>query len=152
LVVGAEIILRVATETDAQKLFDWRNDPLTRANSIEMSPVPWDDHIRWLAASLTRADRELLIAERDRESVGTVRLDYSDADCELSWTVAPEWRQQSIGKQMVGMAIRRARKALLKAEIKLDNEPSRRIARALGFSEGRHRNGLATWSYTRKDD
>jgi RimJ/RimL family protein N-acetyltransferase len=146
------IILRRATDADAQKLFEWRNDLLTRANSKNVSFVPWEDHVRWLVASLVRSDRELVIAEHDGEAVGTVRFDYSDADCELSWTVAPPWGGRRIGKQMVELAIRSARIRTLKAEIKLDNEASQRIVRALGCIEGQHHDGLAIWNYTRKDD
>jgi RimJ/RimL family protein N-acetyltransferase len=146
------MILRPATKVDAQKLFDWRNDPLTRGNSLNSAPLSWKHHIQWLTASLTSPDRDLLIAECQGKAVGTIRLDYSDIDCQLSWTVAPEWRQRGIGRRMVEMAVRRARIATLKAEIKMDNEPSLRIVRALGFSECERGDGLTVWKYTRKAD
>src|SRR5437879_8578358 len=99
------MILRGANELDAERLFDWRNDPLTRANSLNTDLVTWADHTRWLSASLTRPDRDLLIAERDGQALGTVRIDYLADSRELSWTVAPECRQQGIGKQMVRLAV-----------------------------------------------
>jgi RimJ/RimL family protein N-acetyltransferase len=144
------MILRRATEADAQRLFDWRNDPATRGNSRSMAPVSWADHVRWLTASLTNSARELLVAERQGEAVGTVRLDYSDTDCEISWTVAPERRGHGIGKEMIGLAIGNARVAKLRAEIKLDNEPSQRIVRSLGFVESERRSDLAVWRYVRE--
>jgi RimJ/RimL family protein N-acetyltransferase len=147
------MILRPATETDAQVLFDWRNDFITRQSSRNTAVVLWEDHLRWLMRSLTQPNRELLIAECNGEAVGTVRLDYSESDCELSWTVAPDRRQQGISKEMVRLAVQRVRPGVvLKAEIKTDNEPSQRIIRALGFTEEQHRNGLAMWSYIREDD
>lgn len=148
---GPQMILRQATEADAQILFEWRNDPLSRKNSRNTEPVPWESHIHWLATSLTNPERDLLIAECDGEPVGTIRLDYSSTDCELSWTVAPDRRRQGFAKEMVSLAIRKARVATLKAEIKFDNEPSQRVARALGFIEGQHHDGLAIWNYTRKE-
>jgi RimJ/RimL family protein N-acetyltransferase len=146
------MILREANELDAKRLFDWRNDPLTRANSLNTDLVTWVDHTRWLSTTLKRTDRDLLIAERDGAALGTVRIDYFAHSCELSWTVAPEYRQQGFGKQMVRLAVLVARMANLTATIKPDNESSERIVRALGFIEGPRRNGLAVWHYTRKAD
>jgi RimJ/RimL family protein N-acetyltransferase len=143
------MILRAANELDAQRLFEWRNDPLTRANSSNTDLVTWTDHTRWLSRTLRRPDRDLLIAERDGQPLGTIRIDYLADSCELSWTVAPEYRQQGLGKQMVRLAILVARVPDLTATIKPDNEPSEHIVRALGFTQSSHRNGLAVWRYAR---
>lgn len=117
--------LRPATIEDAQILFDWRNDPLTRESSISTDPVAWDDHVRWLEASLSNPNRELLVAEIDGVPVGTVRLDDG---VELSWTVAPSQRGKGIGKQMVSLVERGSI-----ARIKRSNVASQRIAGAAGF-------------------
>lgn len=127
------LILRAATEADARRLFDWRNDPLTRNNSLESGLVSWDDHQRWLAAALARPDRRLLVAEQEGEAVGTVRLDQGAEGCELSWTVAPAQRGRGVGKAIVAAATALAGPGALIARIKRGNAVSLRIAEACGF-------------------
>ena len=91
--------LRPATLEDAERLFQWRNDSLTRAQSLQQQPVEWQAHLQWLQASLQNPDRQLYIAESaalagQEQSLilGTVRADRTDGEYELSWTVAPEQR------------------------------------------------------------
>jgi UDP-2,4-diacetamido-2,4,6-trideoxy-beta-L-altropyranose hydrolase len=127
------LILRAATEADARRLFDWRNDPLTRNNSLETGQVSWEEHRRWLAAALARPDRRLLVAEYDGEVVGTVRLDQHTEGCELSWTVAPAQRGRGVGKAIVAAAVALAGPGALIARIKRGNAASLRIAEACGF-------------------
>lgn len=128
------LILRPANEADARLLFDWRNDAVTRQNSLETGMVSWSEHQRWLGASLARQDRRLLIAEVDSEPVGTVRLDQGHNRCELSWTVAPGQRGRGLGKAIVAAAIALAGPGILIARIKRENAASLRIADACGFA------------------
>lgn len=125
--------LRPATMDDAQRLFDWRNDPATRIASHQTGELHFSDHVAWLARALASDSRELYIAEHEGAAVGTVRADLSGAVTELSWTVAPEWRGHGFGKAMVGMLADQIRTPL-KAEIKRDNVASQRIALAAGFT------------------
>src|SRR5690348_1550527 len=113
--------LRRATLDDAERLWRWRNDPETRANSISTDPVPLESHIAWLKSSLRNPDRKLLVAELDGEPVGTVRIDN---DRELSWTVAPEARGRGIGGAMVAAVVFPG----AVARIKRENLASQKIA------------------------
>lgn len=88
--------IRPATLEDAQLLFDWRNDPLTRAMFKNSGVVLWDTHINWLTQRLSRLDPHLYIAEIG-VPVGTFRLDGD----EISYTVAPEARGKGIGSAML---------------------------------------------------
>lgn len=127
--------LRPATTDDARRLFDWRNDPLTRAMSNNTDPVAWDRHVEWLSKRLARdhphrgSQREnphLYIFELDGEPVGTVRLDGD----EISYTVAPEHRQKGVAKTMLTEAFRQF--GPKRAEIKPENVASIKAARAAG--------------------
>jgi RimJ/RimL family protein N-acetyltransferase len=145
------MILRAATEDDAEQLLIWRNDPTTRANSLDTELVSLEVHARWLASVLNNPSRELLVAELDGEAVGTVRIDYLEANCELSWTVAPEWRQRGLGKTMLAMAMNRAPRRLVEAKIKPDNTASEQIVRHLGFTKAADHGGVGVWVYEHKD-
>jgi RimJ/RimL family protein N-acetyltransferase len=127
------LILRPATQADAQLLFDWRNDPVTRRYSTNTGEVTWHDHLRWLSASLSRSDRRLFIAEQGSHAVGTVRLDQGNNQSSLSWTIAPTHRGRGIGKATVERAVAQVGMPILFASIKDDNVASIHIAEACGF-------------------
>ena len=66
---------RKATKKDSENLFNWRNDPETRAESLNTAPVLREAHEAWLARTLKNPNRLLFIAEEDNEAVGTKRAD-----------------------------------------------------------------------------
>ena len=132
-------LIRPATIDDAQVLFDWRNDEVTRANSINTNPVEWDGHVAWLGRVVdgSNPNRALYVVETDEgDGVGTVRTDRTeDGAYEISYTVAPAWRGKGVGKAMV---VQFAQEHLtgekILATIKKGHVPSESIARALGLS------------------
>ncbi len=132
-----------------KKLFDWRNDPETRANSFAGEPVAWEGHIAWLQRTLENPKRHLLISKDDvGNSIGTVRFDLLDnSSYEISWTVAPEWRGKGAGKEMIADALTlpflSGKK--IKALIKSDNKASQHIAEATHFSLHTEKDGVTEW-------
>jgi spore coat polysaccharide biosynthesis predicted glycosyltransferase SpsG/GNAT superfamily N-acetyltransferase len=110
-VIGsADLVARPATLADSRRLWQWRNDPATRAGSRSSAEVGWDDHLRWFTASLGRTDRILLVVEDPAGPVGTVRWDLvhepeggqgSNHDWEVSITVAPERRGQNLARPLL---------------------------------------------------
>jgi RimJ/RimL family protein N-acetyltransferase len=139
------LTLRPATEADARLLFNWRNDDETRRSSLNREPVAWSDHVRWLAASLQRPDRRLMVAEMNGEPVGTVRLDRAAGQSELSWTVAPAHRGRGLGKAMVAQALAETEAAVVIASIRADNIASLRIAESCGFRRVAEQDGIALY-------
>jgi RimJ/RimL family protein N-acetyltransferase len=137
--------LRTATLEDAELLLDWRNDAETRANSRQHDLVPWDSHVIWLAALLADPARELLIAERDGNAVGTVRFDRERDETVLSWTIAPARRGQGLGRAMVRCAVERAPTARMRAEIAASNARSIAIAREAGFRPSETIGDIMVW-------
>jgi spore coat polysaccharide biosynthesis predicted glycosyltransferase SpsG/GNAT superfamily N-acetyltransferase len=93
---------RRAGMDDARLLWQWRNDPTTRAGSRSSAEVTWDEHVGWLTASLARNDRVLLVVEHALVPVGTVRWDLEGkGEWEVSIAVAPERRGQSLGRTLL---------------------------------------------------
>lgn len=115
---------------DAERLFAWRNDPITRANSRNQDQVQWQDHLHWLRRRLD-GESTLYVAEEDGAPVGTCRV---DADGEVSWTVAPEHRGKRYGREMVRLVSEAASRPLV-AEIKSSNAASLKIVQELGFQK-----------------
>ena len=132
------LTLRPATALDGEDLLAWRNDPLTRANSLDTAEVTRDHHFAWLERVLDDPGRVLLIAERDGVRLGMVRFDACAADqWRVSISVAPAARGRGLGQALLRTAIvrleRRRGSATLYAEIRAANQPSRRIFQACGF-------------------
>jgi RimJ/RimL family protein N-acetyltransferase len=86
------IRLRPATVADCLLLWQWRNDPDTRAASSTPGEVSLAEHLAWLEATLAGCNRRLFIVETDGISVATARLDLGAEDAVVSITVAPERR------------------------------------------------------------
>ncbi len=116
---------------DAERLFAWRNDPDSRANSRNEDEIRWSDHLQWLRRVLAGDSVLLYVAEESGVALGTCRV---DADGELSWTVAPEHRGKGHGKEMVRLVAEAANCPLM-AEIKSSNLASLRIVGELGFEK-----------------
>lgn len=138
------ISLRPATEHDARALFDWRNDPVTCAASLTPEPVEWSDHLRWLAAVMADPNRQLIIAERNGEMIGTVRGDLRNGVTELSWTLAPAARGKGLAREMVKQ-FRDSIGGPVCARVRSDNVPSKRIAEHLGLEPTEVENGVVLY-------
>jgi RimJ/RimL family protein N-acetyltransferase len=129
----SQITLRQTSINDLAILLEWRNDPLTRNASHNSDEVTQGEHEQWLKATLNNPDRQLYIAEENGESVGTVRVDFSNGVYELSWTVSPKARGRGVGKRMVALLANKI-KDPIRAEIKVGNTASVRIAEHIGMS------------------
>lgn len=133
----AAVALRPATQDDAPLLLAWRNDPQTRAMSIDTAEVSPTDHQAWLARSLTSKERWLFIAETEDKPVGSVRLDAEGpASLEVSLTVAPGERGKGYGVALLRAAEAEAHAlgaVRLVAVLKPENTASRRAFEAAGY-------------------
>jgi spore coat polysaccharide biosynthesis predicted glycosyltransferase SpsG/RimJ/RimL family protein N-acetyltransferase len=99
------LAVRPADVQDARLLWEWRNDPGTRASSRNGDLIQWDQHLAWLETSLAREDRKLLLVEDEIGPVGTVRWDLEgDGEWEVSITMAPERRGQSLARPLLRAA------------------------------------------------
>lgn len=126
---------RPASLEDADLLLDWRNDEVTRQNSLDHRPVQRAEHQRWLSDSLTSGRRRILIFEEDGQPCGVLRGDaLGDAPLvtELSWTVAPKHRGRGIGRRMLTLALAEFAGILI-ARILASNGSSLAMAHAVGF-------------------
>ena len=128
------VTLRRATVDDAERLFEWVNDPETRRQSFTSDPVPWDAHVAWLGRVLDDPDRRLFVIVVDGEPVGRVRLDRGDGHELLSISVAPSARGRGLAVEAIRAACDLA-DAPIVAEVKATNEASLRAFRRAGLEE-----------------
>jgi RimJ/RimL family protein N-acetyltransferase len=135
------ITLRAASFDDAATLYRWRTDQATRAASHDTTEITFDAHTAWLTKPLADPTRTSYIAEHNGLPVGTVRADLRDGVCRLSWTVAPEYRGQGLGTEMVGLLAASIRGPIT-ADVKLGNLASIRIAESAGMRLAREQDGI----------
>ncbi|MEM7358938.1 MAG: GNAT family N-acetyltransferase [Pseudomonadota bacterium] len=145
------INLRPAAIRDADMLFEWRNDPETRAASHNTAEVQKNDHISWLTRTLSNPDRELYVADENGDPVGTVRADYSDGAWELSWSVSPLARGRGVAKRMVA-ALASQISEPIRAEVKTGNFASVRIAEHAGMEFEQETDGVLHYKRAALDE
>lgn len=139
------IKIRTATIEDAGFLLEWRNDLETRKASHNTDEVTKTEHIAWLSGILANPNRELFVAEENGVPVGTVRADMDDNGAELSWTVAPNARGTGTGKRMVAIVANQI-SGPIRAEVKVDNSGSIRIAEHAGMFFDKEIDGVLHYS------
>lgn len=138
--------VRRATMADARLLWRWANDPDTRAASFTSEPIPYPDHVRWLRDRLADRSCLLFVGWNGAGPLGQVRFDGRGDEAEVSVSVAPEHRG-TVGGLLLESAIRRfwrrSPRINLVAQVKVGNEPSRRLFLSAGFREvGEHQGVL----------
>jgi len=130
--------IRRATEADSKEIWEWRNDPTTRANSINTDEVCWDIHNNWYQKSLQNPDRFLYIGiDTNGNKVGMCRLDVVDKEIEVSINLNPAFRNQRLSAPLLTSSIRQFQKSAnltLLATIKRTNIASKKCFLNAGFT------------------
>lgn len=124
--------LRPATGDDARLLFEWANDPQTRAASFNSDPIAWDTHVDWLQRRLNDRDTRIWIGEVDGDPVGQVRFQRDGGEWEISVVVAPDARGNGHAASLIAAGTRELGEPIV-ARIKPANEASIRAFEKAGY-------------------
>ena len=137
------ITVRFATLSDAEDLFQWRNELETRMASQNCAEVVWDQHLSWLTAVLEDPQRVLYVGscvESDTTNIGMCRfdVDVDGSSAEVSINLNPYFRGRGLAQSMLQESINRFARdrgeALrLTATIRPSNTASVRIFTEIGF-------------------
>ena len=90
--------LRPARAVDAYALWIWANDPDMRHAAHDRAPIPWAEHLAWLARALHDPAHVVLLAESGTgQPLGAIRFESADGwqSARLSYVLAPEERGRS---------------------------------------------------------
>jgi RimJ/RimL family protein N-acetyltransferase len=141
------IYLRPGTLADGDRLFSWRNDPVTCANSRSTAAVPREDHDRWMKFNVLMGQPEhaVIIAEGLDGCVGVVRFDAAKNDLmayEASITIAPEYRGRGLARSILTDACVFFSEFAITAEVRHDNVASRKLFERCGFEENGRSSGF----------
>ncbi|WP_022765726.1 GNAT family N-acetyltransferase [Butyrivibrio sp. XPD2006] len=97
------LFLRNATIEDAQDVFNWRNDPTTRANSFNKDEIDLESHMLWFGKRLGRENTLMYILMNGNKKVGNIRIDIEGTTGEISYMIAPEARGKGYGKKILAL-------------------------------------------------
>lgn len=79
--IAISVQVRPAEESDCDDLWRWRNDPVTKANSLNNNDVPYAQHCSWFASVLSNESQTLIVGLTEpvtltnQPKVGMVRFD-----------------------------------------------------------------------------
>ena len=122
-----------AQKKDWKTLLNWRNDELTRKNSLSSETINTEEHKIWFFNSILSGKRIIYIVKIDNQNVGTVRVDKEEEGSVISWTVAPEHRGKGYAKKTVKKLIETLDGKII-AVIKKSNIASIKVAEYCNMS------------------
>lgn len=147
------IACRHADLVDSDDLFQWRNDPQTRAASISTAEVSWNDHEKWFEATLDSKSRTIYIAIDDGGSkLGMCRFDALPEGTEVSINLNPAVRGRGLASGVLSECIDKYRVdfskvQLLIAQIREENLASVRVFEKSGFKYKSSEAGVARYEF-----
>jgi RimJ/RimL family protein N-acetyltransferase len=130
-----KIEIREATLNDAQLLFNWANDPVTRQNSFNSKTIYWNDHILWLKKRLVDPANKIYILNSDDNPIGVVRFEGIENTI-IAVTVAPGHRGMGLGAEIINRACNKfweSNNSDILAYVKKENVASLRAFEKAGF-------------------
>jgi len=136
---GHELTLRPVQASDSRLIWEWANDPTTRALSFSSEPIPWEQHVAWFTARLADHQcRFYIVLDANAVPVGQIRYQMEGEDAIVSVNLAPDQRGRGYGSQVIrlGSQIVFASTAvnLIHAYVKPDNLASIRAFTKAGFA------------------
>lgn len=138
LMAGA-LGLRAATTDDAQRIWEWANDPVTRANSFNSQPIPWENHLAWYGRKLKSPDTRFWLLEQGGIPVASIRYDRLEGDTALiSYMVDAGHRGQGLGTHLLALSFEKACAEMGVARLRgitfADNKASARAFEKAGYT------------------
>ncbi len=135
------LCVRPVEAADEGLILTWANDPLTRRNAFDSSPISADVHADWFRRRLAETGSFYIVETEAGVPIGQVRFAPAEAAWEIHYAVAPAFRGRGIGRAVLATALDRFRKqvprgARIFGQVKPANAPSRRIFESLGFEPG----------------
>ena len=56
------MLIREATDDDIWDIFQWRNDPISRAMFVNQEPVSYDEHEKWFKETQASLERKIFLS------------------------------------------------------------------------------------------
>ena len=132
------VFLRRAQMEDMDLIYEWANDPVTRANSFQQETIPYEVHQQWFQGVMQDPEVILYILMDEQIPVGQIRIRVEGDTGEISYSIAPVHRGKGYGRKLLSLAeesIRRDAASVKKliARVKPENAVSGYLFETEGF-------------------
>lgn len=94
--------------SDAQTVFNWRNEPyIVNLGSLKKT-VTWDEHLNWFNNTVKGIDRKAFILEINNIPAGQIRFDLETKDsCFVSVYLIQEFSSKGYGVDFIKLGCKR---------------------------------------------
>ena len=134
--LAGTLTVRPATTDDARIMFDWRDDPATRAVSRTSGALEWDGHVAWLERVLADPERQLFVGTIGGRPVGVIRFDFSSEDrAEVSLYLDPALHGLGLGPHLLLAGEDAADPRTVDATVLESNRASQRLFATCGYEQ-----------------
>lgn len=148
--MACEIRLRRATIGDMEAIFALSNEDVVRQQSINSSPIQWDDHQKWFSEKITDVSCEFYLVETgEGHFVGQVRIEARDENV-ISISISKEFRGKRLAATILEKASSMSNFQPITAYIKKDNQASLKSFEHAGYTclGERAKGSLSYWVLT----
>lgn len=128
-----EFQLIKATNSDVQLYFNWANDPVVRANSLNSEPIPFENHVNWFTKRVQSETCHLLLLVSSSEKIGQIRLEQEGELWNINYSIALEYRGKGMGKKIVALAMDLFPEYHFLARVQHTNNASLKVFDSLNF-------------------
>lgn len=98
--------LRKISKNDSEMIFDWRNHPMTRANSFNKSVLSLAKHKLWFNNILNSNKIRTYILEIDNISVGAIRFEIeSIGNAKINYLIDPSKQGNGFGTEILKLGV-----------------------------------------------
>lgn len=136
--------LRKATQSDAQLLFEWANEPASRANAANPKAISWEEHVAWFTCKLSEESTYIYILTDLKDNIGVIRFEKSPEGFMISYSIDKNYRGQGFGTLILEKGMEIIRKTIENpifiGYVKRGNAASEKIFSKLNFSIKREEN------------
>ncbi len=130
-----ELIVRLASNEDAKRIWEIRNHPASRQESLNQNEIPLNDHLSWFKNKYFENQNNACFILGHREMiVGYCRLDSENNSYAVSIAIDPDYHGKGLGTILLSESLRQldTNKVVL-ATVRKDNPASLRIFEKNGF-------------------
>lgn len=98
------LAVRPAGAADCRRLWEWANDPATRAASYRSGPIGWEEHVSWFARNVADPASAMYVVEGDAGPIGQARFAVDAGHAEVSVSVDAGHRGGGTGAAVIRAA------------------------------------------------
>ncbi len=135
--IDSGLSFRKVNALDKQRLFDWANDELTRANSFSTQPITFAEHSEWFDKKIKSEDTSYYIGEVRSDAAGVVRFDKTaTGEVVVGILIDKNYRGRNLAVAFLKQACKiylSESKANISAYIKIQNVASVKAFERAGF-------------------